>query len=211
MNPVPGGPDPGAPDSPGGHGGSPPLGLILPPSLQQDLHLSPEQTKQLDEFQKEVQGQLDRVLTDEQRKRLPARSGHSRGGTGGLPAPGQILSASARALLKLNRAQDQQWDRLQEAVDRKLDTMMTGEQKKRFQKIREEFARAGPSGGPRPSPHPAAAPGGPGGPAFVPSKRSLFRAARYAPDFPGLAGKELKPGTTVEAMRPKEPEKTAPR
>ena len=191
------------------------MGLILPPFLQHDLHLSPEQKKQLDEFQQEVQAQLDRILTDEQRKRLPARSGHSRGGIGGLPAPGQILSASARVLLKLNRAQDQQWDQLQEAVDRKLDTMMTGDQRKRFQKIREEFARAGPSGGPRPSPRPAPTPGGPGGspggPAFVPSKRSLFRAARYAPDYPGLADKELKPGKTVEATQPKEQEKKAPR
>src|SRR5262249_33720843 len=160
-----GGPGLAAPDAPGGPDGPPPLGLILPPSLQHDLHLSPAQTKQLDEFQKEVQGQLDRILTDEQRKRLPAMSGHSRGGTGGLPAPGQILSASARALLRLNRAQDQQWDQLQEAVVRKLDTMMTGDQKKQFQKIREEFARAGPSGGPRPSPGPAPTPtpGGPGG------------------------------------------------
>jgi Arylsulfotransferase (ASST) len=215
ANPVQGGPGLGAPDAPGGLGGPPPLGLILPPFLQHDLHLSPEQKKQLDEFQQEVQAQLDRILTDEQRKRLPARSGHSRGGIGGLPAPGQILSASARVLLKLNRAQDQQWDQLQEAVDRKLDTMMTGDQRKRFQKIREEFARAGPSGGPRPSPRPAPTPGGPGGspggPAFVPSKRSLFRAARYAPDYPGLAGKELKPGKTVEATQPKEPEKKAPR
>jgi hypothetical protein len=42
------------------------------------------------------------------------------------------------------------------------------------------------------------APGGGGG---------LFRAPRYAPDYAGLAGKELTPGKTVEEMQPKEPPK----
>ena len=29
---------------------------------------------------------------------------------------------------------------------------------------------------------------------------TLFRAYRYGPDFPGLAGKTLKPGKTIEEM-----------
>ncbi len=36
----------------------------------------------------------------------------------------------------------------------------------------------------------------------------MFRAYRYGPDYPGLAGKDLKPGKTVEELQPKEPEKT---
>jgi hypothetical protein len=35
--------------------------------------------------------------------------------------------------------------------------------------------------------------------------RSVFRAYRYSPDFPGLAGKELTPGKTVEELQPPEP------
>src|SRR5262249_26241080 len=154
---------------------------------------------QLDEFQKEVRGQLDRILTDEQKQGTPARGGRGRGGTGGLPAPGQILSASARALSKLTRAQDQQLDELQEAVNRKLGTIMTSDQKNRLQTIQTEFARTGISGSPTASPRTAS--GGPAGAAFVPPKVSLFRAARYAPDHPGLAGKELKPGMTVDEIQ----------
>jgi hypothetical protein len=39
--------------------------------------------------------------------------------------------------------------------------------------------------------------GGPGG-------SSLFRAPRYAPDYAGLAGKDLKPGKSVEELQPKD-------
>jgi len=40
---------------------------------------------------------------------------------------------------------------------------------------------------------------------------TLFRAYRYGADFPGLAGRELKPGKTIEVLederKPKEPAK----
>jgi hypothetical protein len=40
---------------------------------------------------------------------------------------------------------------------------------------------------------------------------TLFRAYRYGADFPGLAGKELQPGKTIEAVedekKPREPAK----
>ncbi len=41
-----------------------------------------------------------------------------------------------------------------------------------------------------------------------PGGSGVFRAYRYGPDYPGLAGKDLKPGKTVEELQPKEPEKT---
>ena len=41
-----------------------------------------------------------------------------------------------------------------------------------------------------------------------PGGSAVFRAYRYGPDYPGLAGKDLKPGKTVEELQPKEPEKT---
>ena len=40
--------------------------------------------------------------------------------------------------------------------------------------------------------------GGRGGPGGGPNPRSLFRAYRYGPDYPGLAGKELIPEKTLE-------------
>ena len=42
----------------------------------------------------------------------------------------------------------------------------------------------------------------------------MFRAPRYAPDYPGLAGKELKPGKTIEELQAdatKEAPKEAPK
>jgi hypothetical protein len=204
VNPVQEGPGLGAPEAPGGFGGPSPLGAILPDGLP----LSREQQQQLDEFQKEVGARLEQILTAEQRQRFQAPGGF---GAAGLAAPGQILSASARVLLKLTPAQDQQLNELQEAVDRRLDTTMTGEQKQRLQKIREDFARGGPSGR-GPSPRPGL--GGPVGPAGLPASpppKSLFRAARYAPDYPGLAGKALKPGKTVAEMLSQGPEPKAAR
>jgi hypothetical protein len=39
-----------------------------------------------------------------------------------------------------------------------------------------------------------------------PGGGSLFRAYRYAASYPGLVGKDLKPGKTLEELQPKEPE-----
>jgi hypothetical protein len=38
-----------------------------------------------------------------------------------------------------------------------------------------------------------------------PGGSSLFRAYRYAADYSGLAGKDLKPGKTIEEQLSKEP------
>ncbi len=55
---------------PGGFGGPPQPGRILPPFLREQLGLSAEQKKQLDELQKEVDTKLGKILTDEQKKQL---------------------------------------------------------------------------------------------------------------------------------------------
>ncbi len=209
KNPVKGG------FGPGGFGGPPILGLILPPFLENELGMSAAQRKQLDEFQKEVSGKLDKALTQEQKTRLQARRGF-----GGLPLPGQILSASSQAMLRLTPEQKAQLDGLQKAVDAKLDSMLNADQKQRLKEMREDFARGGPPGfgpggpggppgGPGRPGGPGGPPGGPGGPppGGPPAENAVFRAYRYGPDYPGLAGKDLKPGKTVEEMQPKEPEK----
>jgi outer membrane protein assembly factor BamB len=84
----PGGPGRGGPGGPGGpgrggFGGFAPPGQLLPPFLQDRLNLTPEQKKQLEALQKEVDGKLDKVLTDEQRKQFKEmRDGFGRGGFG---------------------------------------------------------------------------------------------------------------------------------
>jgi len=42
-------------------------------------------------------------------------------------------------------------------------------------------------------------------PPVPPGGSSLFRAYRYGVDYPGLAGKDLKPGKTIEELQAKEP------
>lgn len=88
----PGGP-PGGPGGPPGRFGSgafgpPALGQLLPPFLQERLKLTAEQKKQLEQLQKEIDGKLDKILTEEQRKQLKEmRRGFGPRGPGG-PPPG---------------------------------------------------------------------------------------------------------------------------
>jgi outer membrane protein assembly factor BamB len=93
----PGGGGPGGPGGrggrggfgPGGFGGFAPPGQILPPFLQDRLNLTAEQKKQLEALQKEVDGKLDKLLTDEQRKQYKEmRERFGRGGRGGPGGPG---------------------------------------------------------------------------------------------------------------------------
>jgi Spy/CpxP family protein refolding chaperone len=83
---------PGGPGGPGGRGrggrggfgGLPQPGQVLPPFLQDMLRLSDAQKKQVDELQKDVDGKLAKILTDEQKKQLQEmRQGFGRGGRGG--------------------------------------------------------------------------------------------------------------------------------
>lgn len=72
---------PGPP--PGGFGR---LGDIMPPPLQDLFGMSPEQRKKLAELQKEADAELDKLLTEDQRKQLKAM--RERGPFGGQPGGG---------------------------------------------------------------------------------------------------------------------------
>jgi Spy/CpxP family protein refolding chaperone len=54
----------------GGFGGGTPPGTVLSNNVQDQLKLTAEQKKELERIQKEVDTQLDKVLTEEQRKQL---------------------------------------------------------------------------------------------------------------------------------------------
>jgi hypothetical protein len=69
-----------------GFGGPPQPGQILPPFLQDRLNLTAEQKEQLEGLQKEIDGKLAKILTEEQKKQLKEmREGFRRGGPGGPP------------------------------------------------------------------------------------------------------------------------------
>ena len=124
--------------------------------------------------------------------------------------PGQIISKSTLTALKPSAEQQKQLDDLQKEVDAKLDKLLNADQKKQLKEARENFGQGGPFGGPPGGPAASrrarvdrqrsgqgGPPRGPGGPIMG---NTLFRAYRYGPDFPGLAGKVLKPGKTIEEM-----------
>ncbi len=92
----------------------------------------------------------------------------------GLPVPGQILAPAAQDQLKLTAEQKKQLEDLQKELDGKLEKLLTEDQRKAFKEMRER----------RPG-------GGPGG---------MFRSYRFTEDFPGLVGKDLKPGKKIEEL-----------
>jgi hypothetical protein len=67
----------------------PPPGELLPPFVQDQLQLTSEQKKQLEDLQKEIDSHLEKLLTAEQRKQLQElrnrRPGGGPGGFGGGP------------------------------------------------------------------------------------------------------------------------------
>jgi hypothetical protein len=162
-------------------------GRILAPTTMNLLEMSPAQKVDIAAFQEEVDSRLDRILTGEQKERLRAKGG-------GAALPGRILSLSGEILLKPTGEQKQQLADLQKSVDDQLDHLLDVRQKSRLRKIREDLNRGPP---------PRAPAGRPlsGGRSF---KDPIFRAYRYGPDYPGLAGKELKPGALLEEVEAKE-------
>ncbi len=73
--------------TPGGFGGPPQPGQIVPGFLQERLKLTEEQKKQVEELQKEVDEKLAKILTAEQKKSLQELR-NSFGGPGGPGSPG---------------------------------------------------------------------------------------------------------------------------
>jgi hypothetical protein len=77
----------GRPRGFGGPGGPPQPGQILPPSLRQRLAITPQQEKEIDALQKEVDAKLEKLLNAEQRQQLKEMRERGPGGFG--PPPGR--------------------------------------------------------------------------------------------------------------------------
>jgi outer membrane protein assembly factor BamB len=89
---------------PGRFGGPPQPGPIVPPAVQDTLKLTAEQKKQLDELQKEVDAEVEKLLTDEQKKQLKEMreggggpGGGGRGGRGGFGSGRPLVAVKAGA------------------------------------------------------------------------------------------------------------------
>ena len=92
--------------------------------LQDQLDLTPDQRKEVEAFQKEVDATLERLektLSEEQKKKMKQASS----GFGGFAPPGQILSTSMRIQLKPTAEQKKVLADLQKAADDKLEKLLT--------------------------------------------------------------------------------------
>jgi hypothetical protein len=170
LNPVLGMPTPGS-------ALVPKLGQLVPSRHHVGLELTPAQRKDLLALEKDVAGRLDKILTDEQKKKA----------TGGEQT-GQVVPAGVRARLKLTEAQEKEVAELQKDAEGKLDKLLDEKQRKQFEKLRTEKEKKGPP--------PVGPPGGFG----PPGGGGIFRATRYPADYAGLRGRELPPGRTIEEM-----------
>ena len=68
--------------------GAPPrfeLGKVLPPFVREELSLTAEQQKQIEELEKEVKQRLEKILTDEQKKKIETIRPRGPGSPGGPP------------------------------------------------------------------------------------------------------------------------------
>src|SRR5262249_45332823 len=173
-----------------GNGPSPRPGHVMAGHEQDRLKLTDDQKKDVLALQKAVDGRFDRVLTAAQKKQIQsvfAPPGPPPGGPGpgDSPQPAKIFSPTQQDTLKLSPGQRKRLEEIQKEIDARLETLLTEDQKKQLQAMQRR-----PGGGP-----------GRGGP---PGGRPLFRAVRYATSFAGFAGKDLKPGKTLEELQPKE-------
>jgi hypothetical protein len=171
----------------GPFGGPPKLGTVLPGFLQGPIGLDDEQKKKLAETETDLGEKLAKLLTSEQKKEFDKGPGGF--GPGSLPAPGQLLAPAIKERMKLSEAQQKQLAELQKEADGALDALLKDEQRKQFKGMRD-FAKGFKGGPPGGFGGPPGGFGGPGG--------GVFRAPRYAPDYPGLAGRELKSGKLLE-------------
>jgi hypothetical protein len=202
---FPGGPPPG-----GGFGGfqPPQPGQVLPAPVQDQLKLSAEQRKGVVEVQKAVDAGLDKLFSDDQKKRWkdlkdPRGRGPGPGGPGGPgpdgfpggpggpggpgmqppggPTPvGQIMSAPLQGQLQLTSDQKKELAALQKDADSRLDKLLTDPQRKQFKEIKDNPFRF--AFGPQPGGF-----GGPGG--FGPGPGGPGGPGGFGPGFnPGAFG-----------------------
>ncbi len=126
----------------GGPFGPPQPGTLLPPFLQDRLNLTDDQKKQVKDLQKDVDDQLSKLLTEEQKKTLKEPPDEDAPRPRRRPQPGTILPADEVERLKLSDAQKKQLDELQKTTRGKLDKVFNAEQKSELQAMSE-----GPGGG----------------------------------------------------------------
>jgi hypothetical protein len=169
----------------------PPPVEVLPAFVRDGLKLTEPQTKKLEDLAKDTESKLLAVLNEDQKKQLrePPKGPPMMRPPGPPPAMQvvELLPGPVRSRLKLTDEQKKQLDTLKKETETKLEETLTADQKKQLKEVRERFVNAWG--------------GGPGGGGPPPLGNALFRSYRYAANYPGLAGKHLTPGKTIEELQ----------
>jgi hypothetical protein len=158
----------------------------MPTATRTALKLTDPQAQQLDALQSEFAAKIEAALNDSQKKLLtqpPKNAGPGAGDTVANPQAIRILPDFIEKMLKLTPEQKKLVDGLRKETDERLAKILTAEQTKQLSEIRSVFVNGWGAGGP-------------------PSLgNAVFRSYRYGVDYPGLKGRELKPGKTVEELQ----------
>jgi hypothetical protein len=170
--------------------------VAVPPFARDALGLKPEQRKQLDDIDKELNAKLAKALSADQRRALAEPSDID---ISKIPAS-EYLSAFKMDRLKLTDVQTKELQVLQSEFNPKIAKVLTDDQKHALADLKKNQA-----------PRPGATPRRPG--------NTLFRATRYALDHPAFKGKTFEPGKTVleiqqdleKAQRSKQPKSAQPK
>jgi hypothetical protein len=214
----------GGAGGPGGPGGGPRFTLpppnihpiqLLPGFLPFVLQLTPEQRKQLDEFETDSSARFEKSLDDKQRTALKdLQKNLGLFGFAGPPDLDHVLAKPIRDKLELSADQSRLVDELQKQAEAKLKDILNDDQRGQLNTMQDmikAFAGGPPGGGPG---GPGFGPGGPGGPlgggpgGFMGfggggdfnGGSGIFRAYRYGRDFAGLVGRDLTPGKTIDEV-----------
>ena len=199
----------------------------MPEFLQQMIGVTPEQKDSLAKLKDKLKPELEKLLTKEQLEIFAApESSPFNPGARRTPRFGDVIPSFLFDELALTDAQQEDLKEIQKNADQQLEKIWTDDQKERFKEMEAMFAAGppgggfGPPGGPPNGAPGDGPPGGfgpprgrpqgagfgpPGGPGRGPGGRGggpggIFRCYRYAADFAGLVGKDLKPGKKLDEV-----------
>jgi hypothetical protein len=167
----------------GGPAIRPPLVELMPAATRESLKLTDEQNKQLDVLQPEFESKLAGILSEEQNNLLKEPPKNAGPGSSAAPQAIRILPASIEKILKITPDQKKIVDGLQKEADARIARILMADQAKQLNEIRSVFVNGW----------------GPVGPPSL--GNAVYRSYRYAADYPGLKGRKLTPGKTVEDLQ----------
>jgi hypothetical protein len=172
--------------APGGPVGRSRVVEVMSATTRETLKLTGEQNQQLDALQPKFESKLTAILSEEQNQQLkvpPKGAGPGGPVPSAAPQAIRILPALVEKMLKITPEQKKIVDGLQTEADARVAKILTADQAKQLNEIRSVFVNGwGPVGPPN-------------------LGNAVYRSYRYAADYPGLKGRELKPGKTVEELQ----------